>query len=114
MIKVDDGMALVLEGIARERERQKKKFPDETQLGLPDGTGEKYRWVANKSRAACDEAAAAGSLEWRHILAEEFGEAMAESDPALLRKELIEVAAVCVKWIEALDRRSAKTWEVKT
>jgi hypothetical protein len=36
---------------------------------------------------------------------EEVREAMAESDPAKLRVELVQVAAVSVAWIEALDRR---------
>jgi hypothetical protein len=47
------------------------------------------------------------------VLAEEFGEVakevcnlMAGADPrvkALLREELVQVAAVCVAWIEGLD-----------
>ena len=41
------------------------------------------------------------------ILAEEVAEVYAESDPDRLRAELIQVAAVCVQWIEAIDGRSA-------
>jgi hypothetical protein len=33
-------------------------------------------------------------------------EALAEDDPTLLRAELIQVAAVAVAWVEAIDRRT--------
>lgn len=42
---------------------------------------------------------------WSTILAEEFYEAMNETDPVKLRKELVQVAAVAVSWIEDLDRK---------
>ena len=72
-----------------------------------DGTG----WagsatMARMARAECDNAAAAGVLTWRAILAEEFHEALAESDPAKLRAELVQVAAVAVNWIQAIDYRT--------
>lgn len=43
------------------------------------------------------------SCTWWHILREEVFEAAAESDPAALRAELVQVAAVAVKMIDALD-----------
>ena len=39
------------------------------------------------------------------ILREEVGEALQEIDPVGLREELVQVAAVAVQWIEAIDRR---------
>lgn len=45
---------------------------------------------------------------WATILGEEFGEACQdalEANPVGLREELIQVAAVAVAWIEALDYR---------
>lgn len=42
---------------------------------------------------------------WDGILLEEVYEALAESDPAKLRAELIQVAAVAVAWVQAIDRR---------
>ena len=45
---------------------------------------------------------------WDGVLLEEVYEALAETDPALLRAELIQVAAVCQAWVEALDRRTAR------
>lgn len=47
-----------------------------------------------------------GTVTWWHILREEVFEASAEVDPAKLREELIQVAAVAMKWIEAIDRRA--------
>ncbi len=46
--------------------------------------------------------------DWTGVLLEEVYEALAESDPAKLRTELVQVAAVAVAWIEAIDRRAAK------
>lgn len=42
---------------------------------------------------------------WWHILREEVFEAAAEDNPAALRAELIQVAAVAVKMIDALDAK---------
>ncbi|MEV5770115.1 hypothetical protein AB0L49_02425 [Streptomyces antimycoticus] len=44
---------------------------------------------------------------WDGVLLEEAYEALAEEDPARLRAELIQVAAVAVAWVEAIDRRPA-------
>lgn len=43
---------------------------------------------------------------WAYILLEEVYEALAEDDPAKLRAELIQVAAVATCWVEAIDRRA--------
>ena len=53
----------------------------------------------------CDEAAKSGTLTWRHILLEEVFEALAESDPAKLRTESIQSAAVIAAWVEDIDSR---------
>ncbi|TDC67602.1 hypothetical protein [Streptomyces hainanensis] len=45
---------------------------------------------------------------WDGILLEEVYEALAEEDPAAVRAELVQVAAVAVAWIEAIDRRTAR------
>jgi hypothetical protein len=75
---------------------------------LPDGTGSP--WFALSAKAAKDRTdrhAKAGTLTWHHILAEEFFEAIAETDSAKLRTELIQVAAVAQQWAAAIDRREA-------
>jgi len=63
-----------------------------------------------------------GDLAWLAVLAEEFGEAAiavtkasvppcysrpTEEQEQALRKELIQTAAVCVAWIQCLNRRRA-------
>jgi hypothetical protein len=73
---------------------------------LPDGTGPDRTADADRAKQAVADAAADGSLTWRHILHEEVLEAFAESDPEKLRAELVQVAAVAVKWVQALDRRT--------
>jgi len=88
-----------------EREAQDAKWGEQNH---PDGTGDDLdRLRADLAREATDSAAQEGRLTWKHILKEEFYEALAESDPARLRKELIQVAAVAVGWVEAIDRRAA-------
>ncbi|MYW33589.1 hypothetical protein [Streptomyces sp. SID2119] len=43
---------------------------------------------------------------WDGVLLEEVYEALAEPDPAKLRTELIQVAAVCAAWVHDLDSRT--------
>ncbi len=53
--------------------------------------------------------------KWLSILAEEVGEAakeIVEDKPHLLRGELVQIATVCVAWLEQLDEKidvSSKT-----
>jgi hypothetical protein len=42
------------------------------------------------------------------IALEEVFEALVETDPAKLRDELLQVAAVAVAWVEAIDRRGGQ------
>ena len=48
-----------------------------------------------------------GSLAWDGILLEEVYEGLAEIDPLLRRAELVQVAAVAVGEIEAIDEQIA-------
>ncbi|MCK2219089.1 hypothetical protein MF672_035630 [Actinomadura sp. ATCC 31491] len=102
---VPGSMAVVLADVAAERAAQDARFGMQE---LPDGTGGDGVAVRRDSaRDETDAAAREGGLTWRHILAEEVLEAFAETDPARLRAELVQVAAVAVKWAQALDRRPA-------
>lgn len=90
--------------IARERVSQVQRFGVQNH---PDGTGgECAAFLSECARQACENASRAGALTWLDILREETEEAAAESDPTRLRAELLQVAAVAVAWIEAIDRRS--------
>lgn len=92
--------------ILAERTRQDAKWGEQNH---PDGTGSASQQVAaGAARARCQVAAERGEVTWRLISDEEHAEAMAEDDPARLRTELVQVAAVAVAWIEAIDRRSSQ------
>jgi hypothetical protein len=93
----------VLGEIVAERTRQDVRWGEQNH---PDGTaitGDDER--AASARHTCQSMAARGEVTWRDILWEEVAEALAESDPARLRAELIQVAAVAAAWVEAIDRR---------
>jgi hypothetical protein len=92
-----------LDDVYKERDSQDKKWGEQNH---PNGGGSPLHLIlATHARARCETAAKAGSLTWADILGEEFGEALAESDPVLLRAELVHVAAVAVAWMEAIDRQ---------
>lgn len=70
----------------------------------PIGNAPHYAKTADIMRAQCDGAAEAGECTWRHILLEEWWEAMGEEDPAKVREELVQAGAVIVSMISSLDR----------
>jgi hypothetical protein len=106
--------------VAAERARQDAKWGEQHH---PDGTGPDVRplaalvanahaqatapWLAARAPSITDTKANAGQVTWRDILLEEVFEALAEDDPAHLRTELVQVAAVAQQWAEAIDRRAA-------
>lgn len=99
----DTAMSRVLEEVREERLAQHARFGEQN---LPDGTGGIVaRKRADAARFGCDAAIKGGTLTYRALLREEFLEALAERDPVKLRAELVQVAAVAVQWIEAIDRR---------
>jgi hypothetical protein len=95
----------VLQQVLIERIAQDTKWGEQNH---PDGTGyDGSDRHADFWRQRCQDAFADGEGTWGHVLLEEVFEAIAENDPAKLRTELVQVAAVAVAWIEALDRRPA-------
>ena len=63
----------------------------------------------SSARANCQAAFRRGNGSWAHILHEEFGEAIDEAragNADALREELIQVAAMCIAWVEAIDGRA--------
>jgi hypothetical protein len=91
--------------VTRERQRQDDKWGE---LHYPDGTGRPgdihfaagFKAICKANDPAADN--------WRDILAEEVFEAFAETDPAMLRAELVQVAAVAQAWAEDIDSRAEK------
>ena len=99
-----DARAAIFSDIDKERARQEAKFPDQGDL-VDASTGDHGIATATWARHQCD---GARPLTWSHVLVEEVAEtveAARSKDPAHLREELVQVAAVAVKWIEHLDRR---------
>lgn len=95
----------VLDEVGQERQAQVAQWGDQP---LPLGFGaHKYRVLSDQFRRECEEAHQHGELTHRHVLLEEFYEALAEVDPAKARDELIQLAAVAVKVIEDIDRAAA-------
>lgn len=100
----------ILHEVAAERRRQDAKhghphlplgFGPEVEVsyaGLPAAH------AAEAAKCATDAAAALGALTHRHIIVEEWLEALAEDDPQRARAELIQLAATAVKAVEDLDR----------
>jgi predicted house-cleaning noncanonical NTP pyrophosphatase (MazG superfamily) len=103
---VPGGLARVLADVRAEREAQDRMWGVQE---FPDGSGPEFAEDAEEAKRECATAYQRGELTWRHILTEEFFEALAESDPAALRAELVQTAAVAVKWIQSLDRRHGAT-----
>lgn len=108
------GMALV----TRELARQDAKWGEQNHA---DGTGPGTRplrrlavnpdlrsavELANAAKRRCDAEHDTGRGTWVSILLEEVFEACAEDDPARLRAELVQVAAVALQWADAIDRRT--------
>jgi hypothetical protein len=99
--------AAVLAEVAAERARQDANWGEQNHR---DGTGGGLmRTIAHARRQTTEWHSSIGQLTWHDILREEVAEADAETDPARLRTELIQVAAVACAWIEAIDRRTGVT-----
>lgn len=100
----------VLDAVADERASQDVKWGEQNHLDYPtdidqgaaqqDYAGEADAWKELNELRVRD-----GDVGWDGILLEEVYEALAESAPDKLRAELVQVAAVAVAWIEAIDRR---------
>lgn len=109
----------VLEGVFEERKRQVARYgqnddledgtgPDETWLGLELDPGETLTATDIEYRLREDYEAHEARHDkptWMHLVREEIAEAFAESDPTRLEEELVQVAALCVSWVESIRLR---------
>lgn len=89
-------------------EERMNQFDQWGQQDHPSSYGEslrrQYAREAENAKAINAARVEAGSLSWDGILLEEVFEALGEIDPLLRRAELIQVAAVALGEIEAIDR----------
>jgi hypothetical protein len=98
----------VLREVLAERGRQDAKFGEQNHR---DSRGDHVDYdlaaqMANSERQLNEDPE---HITWTSVLLEEVWEACAERDPAKLRAELVQVAAVATAWIEAIDRRTTNT-----
>lgn len=111
---MDNRTEEVLDRVRQERVRQRAKYGDN--LENPDGTGPDVAWLEpytyqGAARIESDfrfsyedweDDADNGPVTWVHLVREEVAEAFKEADPARLAEELVQVAALCVSWMENL------------
>lgn len=113
----------VLEKVFEERNRQVERYGHNDDKA--DGTGPGVRWLALTDvnldlrtakeieaafRAAYERSGGDGEVSWMELIREEVAESFAESDPDRLEEELLQVAALCVSWVETIQkRREGKT-----
>lgn len=83
------------------RDDQERRYPVQS---IPHGTHKAYETWAKAARKSNEAAVEAGTITWRDVLEEEFAEVSAEVDVDKLRVELLQVAAIAVRWVEAIDR----------
>lgn len=118
-----DATARAIDAVAGERSRQDRKWglQDHPSLDpvilarahgpadrIPERMAQEYE-IPSEARAKflCSAAAEKSQLTFAHILVEEVAEAIAcLRDEQAMRGELIQVAAVAIAWIEAIDRRA--------
>ena len=106
----------VLEDVADERSRQFARYG--TNEDLEHGTGTPWLFPVSQLPASAVEASfraeyedvetTVGRPNWMRLVREEVAEAFAETDPARLREELIQVAALCVSWVEKIDQQEGR------
>lgn len=109
---------IALNDVRQERFRQDEKWGVQTHLHTHPSLLEAVdpeKWVSDfygvptetEAKLSVETAAKQGDLTWGDILLEEVVEALtARDNKALLRKELVQVAAVAIAWIEQIDRES--------
>lgn len=105
---------LILDLVFDERQAQEARY-GEANKTIADGTGPETRWLLPFTTASADLIQdhlrcdyeefeeETGAVTWAHLVREEIAEAFQEDDPARLAEELIQVAALCVSWVERLE-----------
>jgi len=111
-------MENVFEEIREERKRQEEKWGEQNHPSLdqvllnrdrgcePERMCEEYE-IPTEARAKflCSLAEERKQQTFARIAVEELCEAVSAESEVRVRAEVVQLAAVCVKWIEAIDRR---------
>jgi len=98
---------LIATEIEAELLRARELYPDS--IRLPDGVATCHARVTYRrmAQAWCERATREGILTHTDVFDEEVSEALDARSLADLRKELIQVGAMTVKWLEHIDERLA-------
>jgi hypothetical protein len=96
--------AQIVAQILNERRHQDELWGEQNHPDVP--------WAApigveRLAKAWCDRAFDEKRGTWGHIALEEMGEVIDAPTCEQRRAELVQLAAVCMAWVEAIDRRSA-------
>lgn len=101
--------------VAAERDRQLALWGDQSEIAdFMEGVPAHERYVLYQipdeetAKMAVESVKAVGQVTWADILVAEVAEAISADDIDSLRAELVQVAAVAVAWVEALDERIAR------
>lgn len=99
-------MTDIYESIKNERIRQDSKHGNPTIALYPKGFNfTAYEYMANTFKETNDKASSSGvDMNWHDILREEFLEAFGEPDKDKMVIEFIQLAALCVKVIEKIEK----------
>lgn len=104
----------ILDEVFVERIQQDKKWGEQNHpmIGGPLPEPRRRQWArqADFWKKCNDGRAQSGQMGFDGILLEEVYEALCEADPIKIREELVQVAAVAVSMIEAIDRKLARQW----
>lgn len=119
------GLPEIFTEITDERRQQNERWGEQTHpdvdrivAGLGGSQATRYAAqfygipTADAAKAETDAAARAGECSWTHIAVEELTEAVeaaALGQEDHLRKELVQLSAVCAQWVQAIDRRRASS-----
>lgn len=98
---VGNRLANIVAELVAERGRQDAKFGPQDHANGTARPGDVAAAVLARRRC---KANGPGQDTWRDILEEEVREAFAEANPHNLRDELVQIAAVAVAWVAAIDR----------
>lgn len=103
----------VLRLVLEERQAQEARYGVVNPM-LKSGTGPETRWLLPYTGDSAEQIQLtlrqdyqdwedeAGLPTWAHLVREELAEAFQEADPERLAEELVQVAALCVSWVERL------------